>query len=264
MESPFLIRLEIIFLCITFFYVIYYIGYISLKSSRNLRRVFWVWTNKKIQEKKFSVKVEKSDDSSVKEHSKNKKKLTSTDKLKLQETIKKVQIYVLKKEFDKAKNLIIEWLTIDKFHPDLNVELANIYIEEEEYVKAEYIYKDLILVHSENTSILKKLWYVLSLQEKYELWIEVYKKAYRDSKWDDEILNMLAQLTYHIEDYLWAIKYSKKFLKIRPKSVDNMRILALAYEKTQSLPAALEVYKELSQVIPYDTKINNKIKELSQ
>jgi hypothetical protein len=39
----------------------------------------------------------------------------------------------------------------------LNLELANIYIEEEEYIKAEYIYKDLILIHSENVEILKKL-----------------------------------------------------------------------------------------------------------
>ena len=224
----------------------------------------WVWAPKINQEQKISVKVEKSDDSSVKEHSKNKKKLTGSDKLKLQELLKRVQIHEAKKEYDTAKNLIIEWLTIDKFHTDLNVELAKIYIEEEEYVKAEYIYKDLILVHSENIWLLKKLWYVLSLQEKYDLGIEIYKKAYRESKGDEEILNMLWQLTYHVEDYLGAIKYSKKFLKIKPKTVENMRILASAYEKTQSIPASLEIYKELSQVIPYDTNINTKIKELSQ
>ena len=226
--------------------------------------MLWVWTNKKIKEKKFSVKVEKSDDSSVKEHSKNKRKLTSSDKLKLQEILKKVQMHVSKREFDIAKNMIIEGLTIDKFHTDLNIELANIYIQEEEYVKAEYIYKDLMLVDSDNTTILKKLWYILSLQEKYDLAIEVYKKAYRELKGDEEILNMLWQLTYHVEDYLWAVKYSRKLLKIRPKSVDNMRILASAYEKTQSNPAALEVYRDLSQIVPYDTKISTKIKELSQ
>ena len=216
MESSLLLRLEIILLCIVLLYVFYYIWYLAIKSSRSLRRMLWVGTSKKVQEKQYSVKVEKSDDSSVKEHSKNKKKLTSSDKLRLQELMKKVQIYISKKEYDTAKNLIIEGLTIDKFHTDLNVELARVYIEEEEYIKAEYIYKDLILVHSENIWILKKLWYVLSLQEKYELGIEVYKKAYRESKWDEEILNMLWQLTYHIEDYLWAIKYSKKFLKITP------------------------------------------------
>jgi hypothetical protein len=77
--------------------------------------------------------------------------------LRLQELLKKVQIHVSKREFDTAKNLIIEGLTIDKFHTDLNINLAKIYIEEEEYLKAEYIYKDLMLVHSGNTTILKKL-----------------------------------------------------------------------------------------------------------
>ncbi len=223
-----------------------------------------VWTAKKVKEKKYSVKVQKSDDSSVKEHTKNKKKLSNSEKLKLQELLKKVKISLSKREFDTAKNTIIEGLTIDKFNIDLNLELANVYIEEEEYVKAEYIYKDLILVHSEDTVLLKKLWYVLSVQEKYPLAIEVYKKAHREEKNDEEILNMLSQLTYFVWDYLWAIKYSKKYLKIAPKSTDNMYILAKAYEKTNSKEAALDIYKELSKIIPYDMKINAKINALSE
>lgn len=263
METSLLIRIEIILLCILFIYILYYIWYISLKSSRSLRRALWVWNKKIKKDKKYSVKVEKSDDSSVKEHSKNKKKLTHSDKLKISELLKKVKINISKREFDIAKNLIIEWLTIDKFHTELNLELANIYIEEDEFLKAEYIYKDLILVHSENIMILKKLWYVLSIQEKYDLAIEMYKKAYKESKTDDEILNMLWQLTYYVWDNLWSIKYLKKYLKISPKNIENMQLLASAYEKTQNKNEALEIYKELWYLKPYDTKVSQKIQDLS-
>lgn len=227
--------------------------------------ILGVWANKKRgKDSKYKVKVEKSDDSSVKEHGKNKKKLSNTEKNQIIELVKRVKVNISKREFDIAKNQIIEWLTIDKFNTDLNLELASVYIEEDEYIKAEYIYKDLILVHAENVEILKKLWYVLSIQEKYEMAIEMYKKAHKLDKSDEEVLNMLWQITYYVWDYLWAIKYSKKILKIKPKNVENLQILWGAYEKTHSRELALEVYKELSHIQPYDTSIRNKIKELKQ
>jgi len=68
---------------------------------------------------------------------------------------------------------------------------------ERDYHKAEFIYKDLLLVHAEDFEILKKLSYVLTMQEKYDLAIEMYKKALELKQDDMEIINMLAHLYYH-------------------------------------------------------------------
>jgi tetratricopeptide (TPR) repeat protein len=110
---------------------------------------------------------------------------------------------------------------------------------------------------------LKKLWYVLSIQEKFDMAIQMYKKAYKLQKWDIEVLNMLTQLNFYTWDYLSCIKYAKKFLKLKPKDSENLQLLASAYEKSQSIKEALEVYKELSNLKPYDTKIQSKIEALS-
>lgn len=264
METSFLLKAEIISFLILLWYITYYLGSFSLHSSRKLRKLLWIW--KKTQqntEKQFKVKVSNSEDAGAKEHGKNRKKLSNEEKLHISELLKRIKINIGKREFDIAKNLIIEGLTIDKFNPDLNLELANIYIEEEEYIKAEYIYKDLILIHSENVEILKKLWYVLSIQEKFDMAIQMYKKAYKLQKWDIEVLNMLTQLNFYTWDYLSCIKYAKKFLKLKPKDSENLQLLASAYEKSQSIKEALEVYKELSNLKPYDTKIQSKIEALS-
>ena len=256
MENSILLQIEIAVLLLITLYLIYYVIHFSLKSSRKLRSFFGVSKNKNVDvSKQFRVNVSKSDESSVQEHSKNKQKLNSGEKLKISELMKKIKINIAKREFDIAKNLIIEWLTIDKFNTELNLELANIYIEEDEYIKAEYIYKDLILVHSEDVVILKKLWYVLSIQEKYALAIEMYKKAHRLDKDDGDICNMLTQLTYYVGDHLGAIKYWKKYLKIKPKNVETMQILASAYEKTQNADKALEVYQSIVELKPYDEEI---------
>lgn len=262
MEVPLLIRLEILLLFILLWYVFWYAWYQALKSSRKLRKLLWI--KKQPWSQEYKVKVHKSDESSVMEHSKNTKKLSSADKFKISELLKKIGILISKREFDLAKNMIIEGLTIDKFNTDLNLDLAKIYIEEDEYVKAEYIYKDLLLVHSEDLLILKRLWYVLSIQEKYEMAIEMYKKAYKLNKDDTEITNMLWQLTYYVEDYLWAIKYTKKFLKAKPKDIENMQILASSYEKTHNFNDSLWVYKDMYDLKPYDAEIQSHIQRLKQ
>lgn len=263
MENSILLKIEIVVLALITIYLLYYMIYFSLKSSRKLRSILGVSKNKKVDvTKQFRVNVEKSDESNVKEHSKNKQKLNSGEKLKISELMKKIKINIAKREFDIAKNLIVEWLTIDKFHTELNLELANIYIEEDEYIKAEYIYKDLILVHSEDVVILKKLWYVLSIQEKYALAIEMYKKAHRLDKDDGDICNMLTQLTFYVGDYLGAIKYGKKYLKIKPKHVETMQILASAHEKTQNSEKALQIYEAIAELKPYDEEILRQIERL--
>ena len=53
-----------------------------------------------------------------------------------------IKINSLKWYIDTAKNLIVEWLSIDKYNRELNLELASIYEKEHNYINAEYIYKD--------------------------------------------------------------------------------------------------------------------------
>gem|GEM_PF-2982537 len=43
---------------------------------------------------------------------------------------------------------------------------------------------------------------MLSNQEKYDLATEIYKKAYKIDKNDSEVINMLANLSYAIKDYI--------------------------------------------------------------
>ena len=264
MDSSFFTKIEILVLLSSIWYIVYYFLFSVLSTWKKLKRFLGTKKNPKdAQVNRVQIKVNKQDNDWVKEYTKNKKSLSADDKTRINELLKKVQINVSKWDFDVAKNAIIEWLAIDKFHVDLNTELATIYIEEEAYSKAEYIYKDLIVVHSANVEILKKLGYVLSLQEKFDLWTEIYKRAYKLDKNDTEVLNMLGQLTYYTWDYLGAIKYIKKYLKIKSKDVENLTLIAAAYEKTQNREDALKYYKEAAVLKPYEAEIQSNIARLS-
>jgi len=172
---------------------------------------------------------------------------------------KQAELNISKGEYDLAKNLIVEWLAIDKFHIDLNAQLADIYLLEKNYTKAEYIYKDLLLVHEEDFDILTKLAYVLSLQEKYDLAIEMYKQANEIKENDPEVVHMLANLYYQKEKYVDAIVYAKIFLRENARHIDMLTLLAASYAHLEKMTDALNTYKKILEFSPYDQDVQKEV-----
>lgn len=54
--------------------------------------------------------------------------------------------------------------------------LAGLYEQDHHFEKAEYIYKDLAVMHQNDIEILEKLGNVLIIQRRYEIALEMYKK----------------------------------------------------------------------------------------
>jgi tetratricopeptide (TPR) repeat protein len=94
----------------------------------------------------------------------------------LNDLAKIIRTKIARGEITEARTKIIEGLSIDKWHKDLNCLLASLYERDNEYRKAELIYKDLILVHDTDAEIYMKLGFSLSIQGKFEIAYEIYKK----------------------------------------------------------------------------------------
>jgi Tfp pilus assembly protein PilF len=75
------------------------------------------------------------------------KKLTAKEKISLQNIYKSVSAKLVVREYEEARSQIIEGLMIDRHNQDLNVLLAQLYEKENDYEKAEIIFRDLILHH---------------------------------------------------------------------------------------------------------------------
>lgn len=80
------------------------------------------------------------------------------------EIAKIVRTKIARGELTEARLRIIEGLSIDKWNKELNCLLASLYERDNEYRKAEFIYKDLILVHETDPEIYMKLGFSLSIQ----------------------------------------------------------------------------------------------------
>lgn len=184
------------------------------------------------------------------------------DKVKITALLKKEAIHYSRWEYDLAKNLIIEWLAIDKHNKELNLELANIYNKQKEYKKSEYIYRDLIEYLEDDYEILKKLGFVLALQAKYKDAIRVYKDAYDKRKDDLEVIDILSELNYEIGDYETALIFLSDYLKQKPRDFEKIVLKAYSYDNLWNSEKALEQYKKFIDLQPYNKEVADRIREL--
>ena len=145
MENLFFIRFEILVLFVSFAYIVYFAACKAHKWYFNVKKVIKKEEISKVKSALNKVDLNTKENNYKK--SKVTKQLTDDQINNLTEILKRAKINSTKWYFDTAKWLIIEWLSIDKFNKDLNLELANIYEKEKNFKNAEFIYNDLLDVY---------------------------------------------------------------------------------------------------------------------
>jgi len=261
MENLIFIKIEIIILILSFLYILYY-------SWSKLFLIYFRLKNVikpgKIENTKSALNKVNLDTNIRDKVSKRVEelKLSKENKEKVLEIIKKAKNNSSKWYLDFAKNLLIEWLSIDKYNKELNLELASIYEKEKKYLNAEYIYKDLLELQKVDFDVMKKLWYVYALEWKMEESLEIYESIHKKKMADDEVIDILAELTFNIEDYKKALKYSNLYLVSKPRDVEKLFIKAKCLEELNKDQDAYNVYKRILELQPYNTKAKDGMKQL--
>jgi len=176
--------------------------------------------------------------------------------------LKKIKVNSAKWYFDASKNLIVEWLAIDKYNKDLNMELAFIYEKEKNYEKAEYIYRDLKEILNDDFEVSKKLGFILAMQNKIIESIQIYREVFWKQKWDMEIVDMLCWLNYEIKRYKSCLKFVKLYLKEHPRNIEKLFMKAICFEELWRIWECVKAYENILSVQPYNTDAIYKRKEL--
>ena len=215
----------------------------------------------KIQNKKSALHKVTLNSNKGKQVSKksNVTKISEKNKLKVIDIVKRVKLNSSKGYFDFAKNLIVEWLSLDKFNRELNLELAIIYEKEKNYLNAEYIYKDLLEHLKVDFVVMKNLWFIYALQDKYKESLSIYEKIHKKKMADDDVIDILAELTFTMKLYKKTIKYANLYLVSKPRNVHKLFIKAKSLEKILQPEDALIVYNRILELQPYNKKAKNYI-----
>ena len=278
MENIFLLKIEVFVFIVSLLYILYYIGEKTFLTYFKLKKIVVPKKTKdykKIRKNNIlnDEKKDNIDDIKWKKHnkkhnkkSKNKIKclLTEDDKIKILEILKKVKINSLKWYFEKSKLLIIEWLTIDKYNKDLNLELASIYEIENNYKNAELIYTDLLGVYKNDSELWKKLAFNLAMQNKLKKSFEVYQEVLKKRRNDIEIIEMLTDISYDLKDFVRCLKYVNLYLKDKSRDVDKLFIKWYCLEKLKKFSEAELIYKKILDLQPYNTDARDRLRKLQK
>lgn len=258
-----LFKIELIIFVLLLAYIIYYLFDHIIDLFKRIKAILSL-KKKKNEVEPTIVEVEKESNITKQDFIEQTSEITQDDRYKIADLLRKIKINISKNEFDLAQNLIVEWLAIDKFNIDLNIELASLYIMDKDYNKAEFIYKDLLLIHTDNYDLLKKLGYILSLQEKYDLSLEVYKKAYELNPEDSEVLNMLANISYIKEYYLDSIEYIHILLKDKPKDLELLILMAVSYKNIWDYQKSIIYFNKALNFDPYNENIKIELEKVEE
>ncbi len=196
------------------------------------------------------------------EKSEDKEVLSGDQKQHITDLIKSIKTRIARGEFSEARARIIEGLSIEKFNKDLNCLLASIYEKDRDYKKAELIYKNLILMNDTDSELYLKLGFALSIQGKYEIAYEIYKRLLSLDEGNIETIDMLANLGHQLGNHQESNEYAYLFLKKNPHNTDILYLTVINHINLEERTAALESLKKIQTIDPYNTKIQDLIKKV--
>lgn len=188
--------------------------------------------------------------------------LSVDQKQYLIELIKNIKTSIARGEFNEARARIIEGLSIEKFNKDLNCLLASLYEKERDYKKAELIYKDLILLNDTDPELYLKLGFALSIQGKYEIAYEIYKRLFSLDEHSSETVDMLANLGHQLGKHLESNEYAYMFLKKNPHNTDILYLTVINHINLEERNPALVSLKKIRTIDPYNNAIQELIKKI--
>lgn len=251
MENLLFVRIEILVLISSLLYIIYYLWSKIYNLYFKVKNIVKPQTIKK--RKTALNKVNLSNKNSWKKWNLN-KIISNKDKAKVNEILQKVKMNSSKWYFDTAKNLIVEWLSIDKYNKDLNIQLWIIYEKEKNYSNAEYIYKELLDNYNWDYEIMKNLWYILAIQNKLTESLLIYELLHKKKKWDSEVIEIISDLSFTLESYKKALKFITLYLSSKPRNIDKLAMKAVCLDELWKLDESIETYKRILELQPYNTK----------
>lgn len=202
-----------------------------------------------IEQKKVEVETRRADVSL----NIPKKKLKASEKQALDALIKKIKAKLAVQEYDEARSAIIEWLIIDRHNIELNILMAQLYEKENDFEKAEILFRDLILHHDPSKAdIYVYLGNNLIHQNKQNLAYDIFKKWLEKESRNAELLQTLAELGYDQHEYEESLLYSRKLSEVQPKNIQAFEILGLSYLQVGSDQKAYDAFLSLRKLDPYN------------
>lgn len=176
--------------------------------------------------------------------------------------IKRAETLLAKDNIQEAEKLLIQVLSIDQDNFVANSMLALIYLKTQSDSKAEVIYRKLLEMKPRDPALYTNLGLAFYNQAKYPESLESYSFAAKlDPNKPGRHINV-GQVCFVLRMFDEAIIYFKEAIRLSPRNVDYLFMLADTYREKGDLKEAKETYNKVLNFEPYNNEAQEEVRRL--
>lgn len=225
--------------------------------------------NKKAFKEIVSAKVEENRKSQKKEtekrfkesHLKNQDAKTH-DLAKYKDEMRRADMVLAKKNFAEAKKCLIQAMALTDNEVPASLKLASVYLESEDYKKAESLYRKLLEDNTDNPTIYENLGKIMLKKKAYKEAIQAYVRAVELDDKDDQKFVALGKLYHLMMRYGVAAECFKRAAELKPRDVDYLFLLAESCAADDDFENALYTYERILTMEPYNEKAKTSTQDI--
>lgn len=164
---------------------------------------------------------------------------------------------------EEAERTLIQALTIQPHTPEVQEQLARLYLLTHRDQKAEAMYREL-LHGSSDAAHYAALGLAEERQGKYRESCLSYQEALKRDPKNPERAAALGRACIAAQCYADAIPHLEKAALACPRTSELLHLLAGCYARTGAAEKAEEVYRRIHQLEPYNEEVKEKLLSLAQ
>ncbi len=161
-------------------------------------------------------------------------------------------IYLEQEDFEKAIQYYTKAIELNKKDVISRNNLSWIYFKQQNYPKTIEVCKDILKVDGKHVDSIQRLAYCYDLLNEHQNAIKWYQRAIDLSPRETKLYNNLGILFYEMQDFTGAIMQFQKALKIDSTSINIYNYLGDSYRKINDFDNTIKCYSYLVELRPED------------
>ena len=184
------------------------------------------------------------------------------DWIRFKEEMRKADLAIAKRDFGEAKRALIQAMSLTTEALPVALKLGEIYMETEDYKRAEALYRNLLEEGFETAAIYENIGKLELKKKAYKEAIQAYVRAVELDEKDDRKLVALGKLYHLMMRYGVAAECFKRAAEIKSRDVDYLFLLAEACMADEDFENALYTYERILTIEPYNEKAKSSTQDV--
>lgn len=177
-------------------------------------------------------------------------------------TLRKADMAMAKQQWQEAKRLLIQSISLTKDEIPISLKLATVYLESGDLRKAEALYKRLVEHDSANPAIFENLAKIYTKKKRFKEAVQAYVQAIELDPKDDKKLVGLGRLYHLLMRHSLAAECYRRAAELKPRDMDYLFLLADCCREDADYENALFTYEKILTVEPYNEKARNRAQDV--